>query len=264
MTCTQTAAHPGPLSTPSRSSRLSRLSTMAIATAGLAGALALPQAAWSQPAPPAPPMGMTPPPPMGAAPMPTPMPARAAPAAPATPTVRIRGTVVYADAAKLIVKDRGGEVVSMARVPDLPVSEVYPIRIADITKGSYIGTAAMPQPDGTQRALEVLVFPPEARGTGEGHFPWDLEPKSTMTNATVADMAAAPSNVRGGQRMRLSYKGGEKVVVVPADVPVVTFRPGDESLLVPGARVLVNAQERNGMPTALRVLAGKNGFVPPM
>jgi hypothetical protein len=233
---------------------------MAIATAGLAGALALPQAAWSQPVPPAPPMGMAPPPPMGTAPMP----ARAAPAAPAAPTVRIRGTVVYADATQLIVKDRGGEVVSLKRVPDLPVSEVYPIRLADITKGSYIGTAAMPQPDGTQRALEVLVFPPEARGTGEGHFPWDLEPKSTMTNATVADLAAAPASVRGGQQLRLAYKGGEKTVIVPRDVPVVTFRPGTDALLVPGARVLVNAQERNGTPTAVRVLAGRNGFVPPM
>jgi hypothetical protein len=178
--------------------------------------------------------------------------------------VRIRGTVVYADAAKLIVKDRGGEVVSLTRVPDLPVSEVYPIRLADIKKGSYGGAAARPQPDGTQRAIEVVVFPPEARGTGEGHRPWDLEPQSTMTNATVADLAAAPATVRGGQQLRLTYKGGEKVVIVPRDAPVVTFRPGTDALLVPGARVLVNAQERNGTPTALRVLAGRNGFVPPM
>jgi len=144
MTRTQTAALLRPLSTLSRFLRTPRSCATAIAMAGLAGALALPQAAWSQPAPPAPPMGVAPPAPMGAAP---------ARAAPATPTVRIRGTVVYADAAQLIVKDRGGEVVTLARVPDLPVSEVYPIRIADITKGSYIGTAAMPQPDGTQRAL---------------------------------------------------------------------------------------------------------------
>jgi hypothetical protein len=191
-------------------------------------------------------------------------PAAPAATAPAAPTVRVRGTVVYADAAKLIVKDRGGEVVSLARVPNLPVSEVYRIKLADIRQGSYIGTAAMPQPDGTQRALEVLVFPAEARGTGEGHFPWDLEPRSTMTNATVADLAAAPASVRGGQQLRLSYKGGEKTVIVPRDVPVVTFRPGTDALLVPGARVLVNAQDRNGMPTAVRVLAGRNGFVPPM
>lgn len=188
----------------------------------------------------------------------------AEPAAPAAPTVRVRGTVVYADANKLIVKDRGGEVVSLARVPNLPVSEVYRIKLTDIQKGSFIGTAAMPQPDGTQKALEVLVFPEAARGTGEGHFPWDLQPQSTMTNATVADLAAAPASVRGGQQLKLSYQGGEKTVIVPRDTPVVTFKPATDALLVPGAKVLVNAQERDGTPTALRVIAGRNGFTPPM
>lgn len=181
-----------------------------------------------------------------------------------SPTVRIRGTVVFADAAKVIVKDRGGEVVTLARVPDMPVSEVYAIKLADIKKGSFIGTAAMPQADGSQKALEVLVFPEAARGTGEGHFPWDLQPQSTMTNATVADLAAATSDGRGGQQMRLSYKGGEKTLFVPRGTPVVTFRPGTDALLVPGAKVLVNAQERNDTPTAVRVLAGRNGFTPPM
>ncbi|NVM87389.1 hypothetical protein FHT32_001012 [Variovorax sp. SG517] len=179
-------------------------------------------------------------------------------------TVRIRGTLVRVDASTLVVQARGGEVVSLARPADLAVSEVYPIKLSDIKRGSFIGTAAMPQADGTQKALEVVVFPEAARGTGEGHRPWDLLPESTMTNATVADLAAAPKSVRGGQQLHLTYKGGEKTVVVPPDVPVVTFRPGTDALLVPGARVLVNAQEKNGTPTALRVTAGRNGFAPPM
>jgi len=179
-------------------------------------------------------------------------------------TVRIRGTLVRVDASTLVVQDRNGEVVSLARPADLSVSEVYPIKLSAIKRGSFIGTAAMPQPDGTQKALEVVVFPEAARGTGEGHRPWDLLPESTMTNATVADLAAAPKSVRGGQQLHLTYKGGEKTVVVPPDVPVVTFRPGTDALLVPGARVLVNAQEKNGTPTALRVTAGRNGFAPPM
>ncbi|MDP9929389.1 hypothetical protein J2X90_004759 [Variovorax paradoxus] len=182
----------------------------------------------------------------------------------ASDPVRIRGTIVRVDAKTLVVQDRGGEVVSLARPADMTVSEVYPIKLSDIKQGSFIGTAAMPQADGTQKALEVVVFPEAARGTGEGHRPWDLLPQSTMTNATVADLAAAPKSVRGGQQLRLTYKGGEKTVVVPPDVPVVTFRPGTESLLVPGAKVLVNAQEKNGTPTALRVTAGRNGFAPPM
>jgi hypothetical protein len=178
--------------------------------------------------------------------------------------VRIRGTIVRVDETTLVVQDRSGEVVSLARPADMAVSEVYPIKLSDIKRGSFIGTAAMPQADGSQKALEVVVFPEAARGTGEGHRPWDLLPQSTMTNATVADLAAAPKSVRGGQQLRLTYKGGEKTVVVPPDVPVVTFRPGTESLLVPGAKVLVNAQEKNGTPTALRVTAGRNGFAPPM
>ena len=182
----------------------------------------------------------------------------------ASDPVRIRGTIVRVDAKTLVVQDRGGEVVSLARPADMAVSEVYPIKLSDIKQGSFIGTAAMPQADGTQKALEVVVFPEAARGTGEGHRPWDLLPQSTMTNATVADLAAAPKSVRGGQQLRLTYKGGEKTVIVPPDVPVVTFRPGTESLLVPGAKVLVNAQEKNGTPTALRVTAGRNGFAPPM
>jgi hypothetical protein len=223
---------------------LSRLSTTAVVAAGIACTLLVPNAAWSQ---------------TGVA-----VTAAAAPAGPTAPTVRIRGTIVYADAARLIVKDRSGEVVSLARPAGMPVSEVYAIRLADIKQGSFIGTAAAPQPDGTQKALEVLVFPEAARGTGEGHFAWDLQPQSTMTNATVASLAAAPAHVRGGQQMRLSYKGGEKTVIVPRGVPIVTFRAGSEELLVPGAKVLVNAQDRNGTPTALRVMAGRNGFAPPM
>ncbi|SFQ00401.1 hypothetical protein SAMN05216567_110176 [Variovorax sp. OK605] len=179
-------------------------------------------------------------------------------------TVRIRGTIVRVDASTLVVQDRGGEVVSLARPAGMPVSEVYRIKLSDIKRGSFIGTAAMPQPDGTQKALEVVVFPEAARGTGEGHRPWDLMPDSTMTNATVADLASAPKSVRGGQQLRLTYKGGEKTVIVPPDVPVVTFRPGTDALLVPGAKVMISAQEKNGTPTALRVTAGRDGFAPPM
>ncbi|WP_198086084.1 hypothetical protein [Variovorax sp. E3] len=188
----------------------------------------------------------------------------AASAQPAPDAVRIRGTIVRVDAQTLVVQDRGGEVVSLARPADMPVSEVYRIKLSDIKRGSFIGTAALPQPDGTQKAIEVVVFPEAARGTGEGHRPWDLLPDSTMTNATVADLVAAPKSVRGGQQMRLTYKGGEKTVIVPPGAPVVTFRPGTDALLVPGARVMISAQEKNGTPTALRVTAGRDGFAPPM
>ncbi len=184
--------------------------------------------------------------------------------APTQQPVRIRGTVVFTDLKTIIVKDRGGEVIRLERAAQMPVSEVYLIKLADIKKGSFIGAAAVPQADGTEKALEVLVFPEAARGTGEGHFPWDLQPSSTMTNATVAEMGASPTSMRGGQQLHLTYKGGKKTVTVPRGTPVVTFRPGTEALLVPGAKVLINAQDKNGIPTALRVLAGRDGFTPPM
>ena len=188
----------------------------------------------------------------------------AAPARAPVATVRIRGTLVYADASSLIVRDRKGDVISLARADKMPISEVYRIKLSDIKPGSYIGTAAMPQTDGSQQALEVLVFPEAARGTGEGHFPWDLQPQSTMTNATVTDVTGAPVRSKGGRQLRLTYKGGEKIVTVPPNVPIVTVKPGDDALLVPGAQVLVNAQMRGGAPTALRVTAGRHGFAPPM
>lgn len=180
-------------------------------------------------------------------------------AQPADPIVRIRGTVQSATPNSVTVKDRSGEVVSLNLPDKLVVQEVYPIALADIKSGSFIGTAAMPQPDGTQRAIAVTVFPESARGTGEGSRPFDLQPDSTMTNATVADLAEAPT----GRTLRLKYKDGEKTIVVPAGVPVVTFRPGERSLLVPGASVSLSAQLIDGSPTAQRINAGRNGFVLP-
>ncbi|WP_394789322.1 hypothetical protein [Rhodoferax sp.] len=176
------------------------------------------------------------------------------------PTVRLRGTIEKVEAGSITLKERSGEVIQLVMPSATPVSEVLAIALAEIKTGSFIGTAAMPQADGSQLALEVLVFPEAARGAGEGHYPWDLAPQSTMTNATVADLASSAD----GRVLTLKYKDGEKKLLVPASVPVVTFQPGDASLLVPGAKVLVNAQLRDGKPTALRVLAGRNGFAPPM
>ncbi|MFC5522330.1 hypothetical protein [Polaromonas jejuensis] len=187
--------------------------------------------------------------------------------APANPSVRLRATIEKVEPGSLTVKARSGEVLTLVRPADMVVSEVFPLALADIKAGSYIGTAAMPQADGTQRALEVVVFPESARGTGEGHRPWDLLPQSTMTNATVADLAAAPSSVPGGKKLLLKYPGGEQTVIVPPDVPVVSVRPGkddEKALVVPGAQVLITAEVRDGKPTALRMIVGRNGFAPPM
>ena len=175
-------------------------------------------------------------------------------------TSRLRGSIEKVDATSIVIKERNGETITLALADNLAVNEVLPLDPAAIQSGKFVGTAAMPGADGTLAALEVLVFPENLRGTGEGHSPWDLQPGSTMTNATVTAVAPGAK----GRTMTLRYKAGEKTIFVPEGIPVVTLQPGDRTLLVPGARVLVTAQNRDGKPTALRITAGRNGFAPPM
>jgi len=176
------------------------------------------------------------------------------------PPVRLRGTIEKIDPTTIVLKERNGDTVTLAIADNFTVSEVLPVDPATIQSGVFVGTAALPGADGTLSALEVLVFPEAMRGTGEGHSQWDLQPGSTMTNATVTELVPGAK----GRSMTLRYKDGEKTILVPEGIPVVTLKPADRSLLVPGAKVLVTAQTRNGQPTALRATAGRNGFAPPM
>ena len=177
----------------------------------------------------------------------------------ASPVVRVRGKIDSISATRLGVLDRGGELIELALSANLVVNEVYPIALSDIKAGSFIGAGAIPQADGEQRAIAVTVFPESMRGTGEGHRPFDFMPQSTMTNATVAGVLAAPD----GRKLQLRYKDGEKTIVVPPGTPVVTFKPADRGLLVPGASVSLSAQSIDGQPTALRISVGRNGFAVP-
>jgi hypothetical protein len=161
----------------------------------------------------------------------------------------------------LAVHTRTGDTISIELADNYKVVAVVPAPRDAIKEGAFVGAAAMPQADGTQRALEVLVFPESGRGSGEGHYPWDLKPGSTMTNATVAEV----TKVDRDQRLTLRYKDGEKTIVVPPDVPIVTFEPGSREMLRSGAHVLVNARAKpDGSLTAASVVVGKDGLVPPM
>jgi hypothetical protein len=176
------------------------------------------------------------------------------------PTMRLRGTIEKVEPTTIVLKERSGETMTLALADNVTLTEVLPVDPAAIQSGVFVGTAALPGADGALSALEVLVFPEAMRGTGEGHSQWDLQPGSTMTNATVTALVPGAK----GRTMTLRYKDGEKTIVVPEGIPVVTLKPGDRTLLVPGAKVLVTAQVRDGQPTALRVTAGRNGFAPPM
>ncbi|HEY1935763.1 MAG TPA: DUF5666 domain-containing protein [Acetobacteraceae bacterium] len=174
--------------------------------------------------------------------------------------VRLRATIDAITADSISVTTRGGEKDTVALTPKTGVSAIAPVSLADIKSGSFIGTAAMPQSDGTQRALEVHVFPESMRGTGEGFRPFDLQPQSTMTNGTVGSVTGS-----SGRTLTISYKGGQQTVMVPPGTPVVTFEPGSRAMLVPGAHVIVFASKSaDGTLTANRIAVGKNGLVPPM
>ena len=175
-------------------------------------------------------------------------------------TVRIRGTIDQVDANSMVVRDRAQKATPLAYADDLMVSEVVPIDPAAIQTGAFIGTAAVPRADGSLAAIEVHVFPEEARGRGEGHRPFDLQPGSTMTNATVASVTPGPND----RVVTLRYKDGEKTIHVPNGVPIVMMKAADKSLLVPGAKVIVGEQSRGGKNVATRVIVGRNGFEPPM
>lgn len=174
--------------------------------------------------------------------------------------VGVRGAITAVDADTLKVHTNRGQDLSIALAKDLQVRGVTLANIADIKPGSYVGTAAIPQADGTLKALEVHVFPPELAGTGDGHRAFDLTKDSTMTNGSVGDLVTA-----NGRTMTVNYKGGEKKVVVPDDVPVVNLVPGDRSLLKPGVKVVLFAQKAaDGSLSTKAVSAGENGVTPPM
>ena len=180
---------------------------------------------------------------------------------PAAPTQRIRGDVVALDGLNLQLRSRAGDAVTVKLGENYTVTAVVKIGIDRVTPGAFVGIASMPQPDGTQAALEVLLFPEARRGSGEGHYPWDLQPGSVMTNATVADVVS----VDKGRKLTLKYKDGQQTVFVPAEAPIVTFEPGDRAMLKPGAHVLVTAAKLpDGTLSAGGVAVGKDGLVPPM
>jgi Domain of unknown function (DUF5666) len=174
--------------------------------------------------------------------------------------MRLRATIDAVDGRNLSLTTRAGEKVTVSMAPDATVVSIVPVRLEDIKPGSFVGTAAMPQPDGTLRALEVHVFPESMRGAGEGHRPFDLQPQSTMTNGTVGTVTGSSDRT-----LTITYAGGEKTVAVAANTPVVTYEPGSPALLVPGAHIILfGNQAPDGKVTATRISVGKNGLVPPM
>ena len=177
--------------------------------------------------------------------------------------VRVRGTIEALDGAMLSVRSRERQMVYRIKVADdAVVRGIVRASLADIKHGAFVGVSGMPQPDGSQKALEIHIFPEAMRGTGEGHGSWDLIPGSTMTNATVARMVKEVE----GDVITLRYKDGEKRIAVVPQTRIVTFVPGDKRELTPGAKIFIAAARRqaDGTLEAQSIAVGRDGLAPPM
>jgi hypothetical protein len=179
------------------------------------------------------------------------------------PQVRVRGTVEAVDGSMLTVKSRDGQTTYHIKLADnAAVRGIIKASLTDIKDNSFIGVTGMPQADGSQKAVEIHIFPDALRGTGEGHRPWDLMPNSTMTNAAVAQMVKGVE----GNEITLKYKEGDKKIVVTPETVIVAFVPGDKSELKPGAKIFIGgaAKKDDGTLEAAAINVGRDGLTPPM
>jgi hypothetical protein len=184
----------------------------------------------------------------------------ATPASAADDTVRIRGTIESVEGPVYVVKNRDGAELKLT-VTDNPLFvAISPSTMADIKPGMFVGSAGMMQADGTQKAIEVHIFPESMRGTGEGHYDWDLKPQSKMTNANVEQTVAGVD----GQLLLVKYKDGEKKLLVTPETVVVTYVPGNKDDLKPGTKIFVAAAKKlpDGTLQTPRITYGRNGAGP--
>jgi hypothetical protein len=184
-----------------------------------------------------------------------------APAAAQPTTVHVRGQVTALEGNVLVVSTREGEAARIALAPNYQVLELYPVEASALTAGRDIGVIGERQADDSLRAVAVLLYPRGSRGTTEGHFPWDLTPQSTMTNATIRTTAASPA----GRELTVAYHAEQARIVIPPNVPIVTYAPAPRERLHAGVNVfMTSAQLDDHTLTAARILVGRAGLIPPL
>jgi hypothetical protein len=178
-------------------------------------------------------------------------------------TVRIRGTIESVDGAVYTIKNRDGAELkfTMAETNPLYVA-IVKSTMADLKPGMFVGSTGTTEPDGSQKAIEVHIFPESMRGTGEGHYDWDLKPGTKMTNANVEETVGGVD----GPVLTVKYKDGVKKIMVTPETAVVTYVTGDKADLKPGIKVFVAAAKKqpDGTLQAPRITNGKDGLTPPM
>jgi hypothetical protein len=177
------------------------------------------------------------------------------------PPVRLRGTIEAVDGNVLTVKAAGGTDAKVMLVEKTAIVAVVKATLAEIKEGTFLGSAAIPQADGTQKAVEVHIFPEEMRGTGEGHRPYPTVANGTMTNGTAAGATVAGVE---GSTITVKYTGGEKKIIVPETAPIVRYEVGGKADLKPGAHftVLAATKRPDGAFETSRINVGRDGAVP--
>jgi hypothetical protein len=176
-----------------------------------------------------------------------------------TPPVRVRGTIERVEGPVYVIKARDGAEVKLTVAAKPSIATLVKASLADIKQGAFVGVTSMPRPDGSLSALEVHIFPEAMRGTGEGHYPWDLRPQSTMTNANVDQLGATVD----GRTLTLKYKDGQQKIFVPADTPIVIYELGEQADLKPGAKVFIVAvKQPDGTLEGRAWRVGRNDAAP--
>jgi hypothetical protein len=200
----------------------------------------------------------------------------------------VRGTIESATANSVTLDTYANKPVTLALTGDTKYLKVEKSNLNKVEKGSFIGTATK-DIGGTQVALEVVIFPPSMRGTGEGHYAWDKIPDTTLSggaqtsssmtngnvsvvstsvpkvNSTMTNGDVAASRSQGGvTHLVVTYKGGQEDVLVPPTAPIVTYRPGTEALVAKGSDVFVKATQTGSGLVANTVAVGVDGVRPPM
>jgi len=181
-------------------------------------------------------------------------------------TVRIRAQIEKIDGNVFTLKDRAGATLKLTTPDNLRIAAMIKATLAELKPNTYIGITAMPQPDGSQKAIAIHIFQDNQRGTGEGHRPWDLLPNSTMTNANIETTVASTD----GQVLTVKYKQGDKVdekkIIITPQTAIVRYVPGDKNELKPGVHIIVGAavKKPDGTFEAPNFNYGRDGLVPPM
>src|ERR1700693_1819386 len=175
-------------------------------------------------------------------------------------TQRVAGTIDKVEGKTLYIKSASGPVTLTLADNAVIVARVK-ATAADIRAGDYVASGGAPQPDGTQKGVELRIFPDGMRVNGEGHRPgWPTAPNGTMTNGAVGQTVSSVD----GPVLTVKYRDGENKIIVGPSVPVTRLEVANKSELKSGVAVAAAAATKkpDGTFTAARIDFGRGDVLP--